>query len=40
MLKDRMSNIVDPTETANYEPSYLDLRCLQKLNITACGSEC
>ena len=25
-----MSNSVDPDETAHYEPSYLDLRCLHK----------
>ena len=25
-----MSNSVDPDETAYYEPSYLDLRCLHK----------
>ena len=25
-----MSNSVDPDETAHYEPSHLDLRCLQK----------
>ena len=30
-----MSNSVDPDETAHFEPSHLDLRCLQ----TACGSE-
>ena len=29
-LNDRMSNSVDPDETAHYEPSHLDLRCLQK----------
>ena len=34
-----MSNSVDPDETAHYEPSHLDLRCLQKPIITACGSE-
>ena len=27
-LKDRMSNSVDPDETALYEPSHLDLCCL------------
>ena len=30
-LKDRMSHSVDPDETAHYEPSHLDLCCLQKL---------
>ena len=25
-----MSNSIDPDETAHYEPSHLDLRCLQK----------
>ena len=34
-----MSNRVDPDEMAHYEPSHLDLRCLQKPIITACGSE-
>ena len=34
-----MSNSVDPDETAHYEPSHLDLCCLQKPNIIACGSE-
>ena len=34
-----MSNSVDPDEMAYYEPSYLDLCCLQKSIITACGSE-
>ena len=29
-LKNEMSNSVDPNETAHYEPSHLDLRCLQK----------
>ena len=38
-LKDRMSNSVDPDETAHYEPSHLDLCCLQKPIIIACGSE-
>ena len=38
-LKDRMSNSVDPDEMAHYEPSHLDLRCLQKPIIIACGSE-
>ena len=33
-----MSNNVDPDETA-HEPSHLDLRCLQKYIIMACGSE-
>ena len=28
-LKDWISNSVDPDETANYEPSHLDLCCLQ-----------
>ena len=34
-----MSNSVDPDETAHYEQSYLDLRCLQKPNVIAYGSE-
>ena len=34
-----MSNSVDPDETAHYEPSDLNLCCLQKLVIIACGSE-
>ena len=34
-----MSNSVDPDETARYEPSHLDLCCLQKPFIIACGSE-
>ena len=39
-LKDRMSNSEDPDEMAHFEPSYLDLRCLQKpITITAYGSE-
>ena len=29
-LKDGMSNSTDPDETAHYEPSHLDLCCLQK----------
>ena len=33
-----MSNSVDPDETA-HEPSHLDLCCLQKYIIIACGSE-
>ena len=34
-----MSNSIDPDETAHYEPSHLDLCCLQKPIIIACGSE-
>ena len=34
-----MSNSVDPDETAHYEPSHLDLRCLQMPIIIAYGSE-
>ena len=34
-----MSNSVDPDEMAHYEPSHLDLCCLQKPIIIACGSE-
>ena len=34
-----MSNSVDPDETAHYEPSHLDLCCLPKPIIIACGSE-
>ena len=29
-----MSNSVDPDETAHYEPSHLDLCCLQKPNLS------
>ena len=32
-----MSNSVDPDETAHYEPSHLDLCCLQKPIIIAFG---
>ena len=38
-LKDWMSNSIDPDETAHYEPSHLDLCCLQKPIIIACGNE-
>ena len=34
-----MSNSVHPDGTAHYEPSHLDLCCLQKPVIIACGSE-
>ena len=34
-LKDWMSNSIDPDETAHYEPSHLDLRCLQKPTVIA-----
>ena len=34
-----MSNRVDPDEAAHNEPSHLDLPCLQKPIIIACGSE-
>ena len=34
-----MSNSVDPDETAHYEPSHLELRCLQKPVIIACDTE-
>ena len=34
-----MSNSVDPDETTFYEPSHLDLRCLQKPVVIAYGSE-
>ena len=27
----RIANSADPDETARYEPSHLDLRCLQKV---------
>ena len=37
-LKDRMSNSIDPDETAHYELSHLDLCCLQKPIIIAYGS--
>ena len=32
-----MRNSVDPDETAHYEPSHLDLRCLQKPIVIAYG---
>ena len=38
-LKDCMSNSVDLDETAPYEPSHLDLRCLQKPIAIAYGSD-
>ena len=34
-----MSISVDPDDTAHHEPSHLDLRCLHKNVIIACGSE-
>ena len=34
-----MSNSVDPDKTAHYEPSHLDLRCLQKSIVIVYGSE-
>ena len=34
-----MSNSIDPDETAHYEPSHLDLRCLQTPIIIAYGSK-
>ena len=34
-----MSDSVDPDEMAHYEPSHLDLCCLQKPIIIACASE-
>ena len=34
-----MSNSVDPDETAHYELSHLDLRCLQRRIFIAYGSE-
>ena len=38
-LKDWISNSVDPDKMAHYELSHLDLCCLQKPIIIACGSE-
>ena len=29
-INNRMANIVDPDETARYEPFHLDLHCLQR----------
>ena len=29
-IKTRLANSVDPDETAHYEPSHLDLHCLQR----------
>ena len=34
-----MSNSIDPDETTDYEPSHLDLGCLQKPIIIAYGSD-
>ena len=34
-----MSNSIDPDETAHYEPSHLDLCCLQKIINFAYSSE-
>ena len=34
-----MSKSIDPDETAHFEPSHLDLCCLEKPVIIACGSE-
>ena len=34
-----MANSIDPDETAHYEPSHLNLCCLQKPITMACGSE-
>ena len=34
-----MSNSIDPDETAHYEPSHLDLRCLPKPIVITYGSE-
>ena len=34
-----MSNSVDPDETAHYEPSHQDLRCLQKPVVIAYDCE-
>ena len=34
-----MSNSIAPDETAHYEPSHLDLHCLQKSIVVAFGSE-
>ena len=34
-----MSNSLDPDDTVHYEPSYLDLCCLQKPIIIACGKR-
>ena len=38
-LKDWMSNSIGPDETAHNDPSHLDLCCLQKPIIIACGSD-
>ena len=38
-LKDRMSNSVDPDETAHNEPSHLELRCLQTPISIACAAK-
>ena len=34
-MKDYSANSVDPDETAHYEPSHLDLQCLQ-IQLLAC----
>ena len=35
--QNRMANTVDPDETAQYEPSYLYLRCLQMYLLWSAG---
>ena len=35
----KMSNSVDPDEMAHYEPSHLDLCCLQMPFVITCGNE-
>ena len=30
LIKNRMTNSVDPDETARYEPSHLDIQCLHR----------
>ena len=38
-INNTMANCVDPDETARYEPSHLDLHCLQKVSVLVCGDD-
>ena len=35
----RLANIVDPVETARYEPSHLDLHCFAQVSLLVCQVE-
>ena len=37
--QNRMADSVDPNETAHYEPSYLDLHCLQRYLVLSAGER-